>query len=136
MKLPCLNAWQINSKPQNSGADFGNNRPERRREIAKKANAKRHSPSLVATHSSEDHPLKIGDAELSCYVLEDGRRVLSLAGMVGALGMSLQEVATGIGHNTIPADHRARLLALGLVYNLLGSVRINTAGRARITVGF
>src|SRR5476651_2265358 len=63
--------------------------PERRREIAKKANAKRHAPSLVATHSSEDHPLKIGDAELPCYVLEDGRRVLSLAGMVGALGMSI-----------------------------------------------
>jgi hypothetical protein len=35
------------------------------------------------------HPLRIGDTEIPCYVLEDGRRVLSLAGMVKALGMSI-----------------------------------------------
>jgi hypothetical protein len=35
-----------------------------------------------ATHGSSDHPLKIGDVEIPCYVLEDGRRVLSLGGMV------------------------------------------------------
>lgn len=49
---------------------------------------------------------------------------------------SLREVATGICHNAIPANHRARLLHLGLVYNLLGSLRINTAGRERINQGF
>jgi hypothetical protein len=63
--------------------------PERRLEIARKAAAKRHEPFFTATHGSADHPLRIGDAELPCYVLEDGRRVLSLGGMVGALGMSI-----------------------------------------------
>src|SRR5471030_784315 len=43
---------------------------------------------------------------------------------------SLQEVGSSFCHDAIPADHRARLLALGLIYTLLGSVRINTAGRA------
>lgn len=34
-------------------------------------------------------PLRIGDLEIPCYVLEDGRRVLSLGGMVRSLGMSI-----------------------------------------------
>jgi hypothetical protein len=61
--------------------------PEERREIAQKAARARHDV-LKATHGSAEHPLKIGDMEIPCYVLEDGRRVLSLGGMVSALGMS------------------------------------------------
>ena len=41
-----------------------------------------------ATHGSPDHPWRIGDLEIPCYVLEDGRRVLHQRGMVKALGMS------------------------------------------------
>jgi P63C domain len=41
-----------------------------------------------ATHGSVDHPLMIGELEIPCYVLDDGRRVLSLGGMIQALGMS------------------------------------------------
>jgi hypothetical protein len=41
-----------------------------------------------ATHGRDDHPLKIGELEIPCYVLEDGRRVLAQRGMVAALGMS------------------------------------------------
>lgn len=64
--------------------------PEQRHAQAKKAAEARWSaPVLMATHGSSDHPLKIGDIELPCYVLEDGRRVLSLGGMVQALGMSI-----------------------------------------------
>lgn len=47
----------------------------------------------AATHGSDDHPLRIGDIEIPCYVLEDGRRVLSLGGMVRALGMSIGSAA-------------------------------------------
>ena len=50
-----------------------------------------------ATHGSADHPLKIGDIEIPCYVLEDGRRVLSLGGMVRALGMSIGGAGSGEG---------------------------------------
>lgn len=41
-----------------------------------------------ATHGSPDHPLRIGNIEIPCYVLNDGRRVLHQRGMVNALGMS------------------------------------------------
>ena len=36
-------------------------------------------PLMKATHSGI---LKIGDAEISCYVLENGERVLSTRGMM------------------------------------------------------
>lgn len=64
--------------------------PERRREIAQKAAAAKKEIALLpkATHGSEDHPLKIGDSEIPCYVLEDGRRVLTRAGLQVGIGMS------------------------------------------------
>jgi hypothetical protein len=43
---------------------------------------------LKANWGSPDHPLKIGDAEIPCYVLEDGRRVIALQGMLRALNIS------------------------------------------------
>ncbi|HEY1732684.1 MAG TPA: P63C domain-containing protein [Terriglobales bacterium] len=42
-----------------------------------------------ATHGSPDRPLRIGDAQIPCFVLADGRRVLVQRHMIGALGMSL-----------------------------------------------
>lgn len=41
-----------------------------------------------ATHGSEDHPLAIGDVNIPCYVLQDGRRVLTRAGLQAGIGMS------------------------------------------------
>ncbi len=41
-----------------------------------------------ATHGSPDHPLKIGQLEIPCYVLEDGKRVLVQNGMLKALDIS------------------------------------------------
>lgn len=64
---------------------------DRRREIAQAAAAARwaNEPVLKATHESGDHPLIIGGKQIPCYVLEDGRRVLSLGGMVRAFDMSI-----------------------------------------------
>ena len=62
--------------------------PDQRTQIAKRAaKARWDGPVVAATHGDPDHPLKIGDLHIPCYVLEDGRRVLSQAGMVGSLGM-------------------------------------------------
>lgn len=41
-----------------------------------------------ATHGSPDRPLKIGDAELECYVLENGTRLISQRGMYRGMGFS------------------------------------------------
>lgn len=64
--------------------------PEERSAQAKKAAAaKRELAGLPkATHGSEDHPLSIGEAKIPCYVLEDGRRVLTRAGLQAGIGMS------------------------------------------------
>ena len=63
--------------------------PQKRREIAKRAsNARWAGPVLKVTHGSADHPLKIGDIEISCFVLEDGTRVLSQRGLQSGIGMS------------------------------------------------
>lgn len=79
--------------PQSKG---GRKRAERlssdeRKEIASQAaktrwDAEKKVPK--ATHGSSDHPLKIGDIEIPCYVLEDGTRVLSQRGTLGGLGLS------------------------------------------------
>lgn len=63
---------------------------DQRKEIASAAAKARWAQKkmLKATHGSANHPLKIGDAELPCYVLEDGTRVLSQGGFAGALGMA------------------------------------------------
>lgn len=56
---------------------------------AKKAADARWSGDIKqATHGDDAHPLRIGDIELPCYVLEDGTRVLSQRGMIAGLGMS------------------------------------------------
>lgn len=64
--------------------------PEKRSTIARAAALARWGDTEVAraTHGSADRPLRIADLEIPCYVLEDGRRVLSLNGMIDALGMT------------------------------------------------
>jgi hypothetical protein len=48
---------------------------------------------------------------------------------------SLEEVGSGITHAGIPMNHGRRLMDLGLVYSLLGNLRITTAGKTRIARG-
>src|SRR5438874_1543359 len=61
--------------------------PEKRREIARKAAATRWSEDLSeAVCGSPDRPLRIGEVEIECYVLEDGTRVLTQASFLESLG--------------------------------------------------
>lgn len=64
--------------------------PAKRAEIARQAAKRRWDGTSVlkATHGSEDHPLRIGDVEIPCYVLEDGTRVITQSGFSQALGMA------------------------------------------------
>ncbi len=64
--------------------------PEQRREQAKKGAEARWSKRAVlkATHGSPDHPLRIGDAEIDCYVLEDDTRVVTQRSMIRAIGLT------------------------------------------------
>lgn len=70
----------------------------RRSEIAKRAAAARWSePVLMATHGSPDTPLRIGDIEIPCYVLEGGKRVLVQNAMLTALDMKQGTAGRGGG---------------------------------------
>lgn len=71
--------------------------PEQRKAISMKGvEAKRLRAALPkATHGSSDKPLRIGDIEIPCYVLEDGTRVLSQRGLITGIGMSYGSTKTG-----------------------------------------
>jgi len=62
--------------------------PEERQEIARRGAIARWETGDLpqAVCSTEDKPLKIAGAELDAYVLEDGTRLLSQAGLLRALG--------------------------------------------------
>lgn len=64
--------------------------PEQRKESSKKAAlAKKHYSTLpTAEYGNSTTALKVGDIEIPCYVLDDGRRVLSQGGLQAGIGMS------------------------------------------------
>ncbi|MBY4832583.1 P63C domain-containing protein [Burkholderia cepacia] len=65
---------------------------KQRTERAKKAVAAREAKKSLpkATHGSADHPLKIGDVEIACYVLDDGTRVVTQASLAESVGLSAE----------------------------------------------
>lgn len=63
--------------------------PERRKEIATKAShARKNNPILKATHGSDEKPLILGDMQIPCFVLSDGKRVLVQKGVASSIGFS------------------------------------------------
>lgn len=64
---------------------------EKRTEIGRKAALSRWDPSVpYAEHDSGDHPLRIGNIELACYVLNDGTRAFSQRGLMEALDLGIR----------------------------------------------
>lgn len=61
----------------------------------KERKGKGHVPK--AEYGSPDRPLRIGDVEIPCYVLDDGRTVLTQGGMLTALKMSPGTATKGGG---------------------------------------
>lgn len=76
--------------------------PDERKDIARAAADARwaksdHISYPKALCGSPDRPLKIAGLEVRCYVLEDGRRVITQAGMLTALTMSQGTATKGGG---------------------------------------
>lgn len=94
---------KITGKAKGGAARAASLSPERKREIAQEAANRRwehvrESEKLTkATHGSPDSPLKIGDIEIPCFVLEDGKRVLVQGAMLTALDMSQGTAGKGGG---------------------------------------
>lgn len=63
--------------------------PDERSQIAKNAARTRWDETLPSAISGdESKPIRIGDIEVPCYVLEDGRRVITTNGMLDTLHMA------------------------------------------------
>lgn len=83
--------------------------PEQRKESSRKAaEVKKELASLPrATHGGPDKPLKLGDAQLVCYVLEDGARLITQEGFLDALGRAKKAKgghgATDTGVDKLPS---------------------------------
>ena len=61
--------------------------PAERRDIARRAARSRWYGDVSETIcGSPDQPLRIGDSEIECYVLDDGTRVLTQASFLESLG--------------------------------------------------
>lgn len=84
-------------------------------------------PIPRATHGSPDHPLKIGDLQIQCYVLEDGRRVLSMGGMLSALGLSV---------GTASGEQANRLASFVSTRSLVDFVSEETASKVFTPITF
>jgi hypothetical protein len=78
--------------------------PEERREIARRAaNARWSNEVNEAVCGSPDQPLRIGEIEIECYVLDDGRRVLTQATFLEALGRHRKANVRREGADQLPA---------------------------------
>jgi hypothetical protein len=107
---------------------------DERKEAASNAAKARWEPGVLkATHGSADHPLRIGDLDIPCYVLEDGRRVLSLGGMTKALGMSSGGAGGGKEGDRLTAFASGKAVSPFISSDLLN--RMKTAIRFRAPSG-
>lgn len=77
--------------PQSKGgkARSENLMPSERRRIAREAaKARWDEPAPKAIFGAVDKPIKIADIQVPCYVLDDGRRVITMTGMVDTLNIA------------------------------------------------
>ena len=110
--------------------------PEMRSEIARKAATARWNDELTeAVCGSPDSPLRIGDIEIECYVLEDGTSVLTQATFLEALGRHRKANVRREGEEQVPAILQGKALKPFITAEVLEksrpiSFRLPTGGRA------
>lgn len=114
--------------------------PERRSEIASAAAlAKAEIAKLPkATHGSIDHPLRIGDIEIPCYVLEDGTRVLSQRGLIAGMGMKPGGSATGADRLAVFAGSKSisPFISKDLAMTIANPIKFVAPSGGTVTFGY
>jgi hypothetical protein len=83
-------ALPLPETPQSKGGKLRAERlsPQERVAIAREAANSRWEPAPKAVFGSPDRPIRIGDTKVPCYVLDDGRRVITTAGMTDTLNIA------------------------------------------------
>jgi hypothetical protein len=111
--------------------------PEQRSAIAKKAAGVRWlEPLPEAICGSPDQPLRIGDIEIQCYVLDDGTRVLTQADFLEALGRHRKANVRREGQEErVPAILQGKAISTYLTQDILKKsrpirFRLRSGGRA------
>ena len=94
---------EIKGRARGGAKRAANMTPEQRKAQAMKMVEAKKELALLpkATHGSADHPLKIGDIEIPCFVLDDGRRVLLQSAMLTALNMRQGTAGRGEGDRIV-----------------------------------
>ncbi|KTB76521.1 hypothetical protein AO069_02395 [Pseudomonas syringae pv. syringae PD2774] len=114
--------------------------PEQRSEIARKGAASKAEIAKLpkATHGSADHPLKIGDIEISCYVLDDGTRVLSQRGLISGLGMKSGGSSTGADRLAVFAGSKSisPFISNELAATIANPIRFVPTSGGAVTFGY
>jgi hypothetical protein len=91
--------------------------------------------TLRATHGSPDKPLRIGDVEIPCYVLEGGTRVLSGRGMQTALALGQRHGALLKGF--LGRENIKQFISDDLAMALSNPIRFIRPGRGgKVAVGY
>ncbi len=75
-----------------------------------------------ATHGSTDQPLRIGDIEIPCYVLEDGTRVLSQSGTLAGLTLSYGS-GGGSGADRLARFVQGKAISQFISSDLMGRIK-------------
>jgi hypothetical protein len=136
------NLFGNDETPQSKGgkARASSLSPEARRDIAKRAASARWDLDgvLRATHGSSERPLKIGNIEIPCYVLEDGTRVLSQRGVVGGLGMKYGTRAGGADRltNFLKGRSISPFVPNELVALIESPIRFRHSGGGNLAYGY
>ena len=99
--------------------------PAERSEIARRAAGSRWHTDMSATIcGSPEQPLRIGDAEIECYVLDDGTRVLTQASFLRALGRHPKANTRREGGDTpIPPILQSKALSSFITDDILDKAR-------------
>jgi P63C domain len=99
--------------------------PEERSEIARRAAGSRWRDDVSETIcGSPDQPLRIGDTEIECYVLDDGTRVLTQASFLRALGRHPKANTRREGGNTpVPPILQSKALSSFITDDILDKAR-------------
>jgi hypothetical protein len=109
---------------------------EQRRKIASQAAQERwHGDLPRATHGSPDQPLRIGDIEIPCYVIEGGTRVITNRGLQRSLGMAESGGAQRLG-NMVAVLESKGIDCKHLTARIARPIEFRPAGAGRVAFGY